>query len=80
MIKIKIDNRIMFKGTLGEWIHRPPSEFEDAIKPGAKPEPWMKAIAIALSEAITTGREVNITVLTRLKGVRRGWSMEVVDT
>lgn len=79
-MKIKVDNRIIFKGTLDEWVARPPSEFQDAIKPGAAPAPWMKSIAIALADAVTTNKQVSITVLTHLKSVKRGWSMEVVET
>lgn len=79
VVKIKIDNRIAFKGTLGEWEKRPPDEFKDAIYAGVKPAPWMMAILIAMSDAVTTGTARNITALTKLKGVKRGWSVEVSE-
>ena len=78
MIKIKVDNRILYKGELGEWIKRPPDVFRDAIRPDKPPEPWMKAILIALSDVVASDRDTHITVSTKLnKGVRQGWSMEV---
>lgn len=79
MIKIKIDNRIAFKGTLQEWIARPPDEFRNAIQPTAKPQPWLKAVMIALADAVTMNKAMNITVSTTLKGIHRGWSMQVVE-
>lgn len=78
-IKVKIDNRIAFKGTLEEWVRRAPDEFKNAIVPNAKPQPWMKAILIAMADAVVTSTPSNITVRTRLQGVKRGWSMEVVE-
>lgn len=80
MIKIKIDNRIAFKGELGEWKERPPDEFSEAIKPGGRPQPHMKAVLIAMADAVMSQQDVSITVLTKLKGIHSGWSMQVVLT
>lgn len=79
-LKIKIDNRIAFNGTLGEWKSRPPTEFKDAVAQGAAPQPWMKAILIAAADAVMHEQSVSIHARTRLKGVRSGWSVEVVLT
>lgn len=78
MIKIKVDSVTLFKGTLGEWVSRPPDIFKDAINPGASPQPHMKAILIAVADAVMMQTPMTITVKTRLKGVKHGWSMEVV--
>ena len=78
MIKIKVDDRILFKGELGEWIKRPPDVFRDAIQPDKSPAPWMKAILIAMADVVGSKQDTHISVSTKLnKGVRRGWSMEV---
>lgn len=80
MIKIKIDNRIAFKGEPGEWKKRPPDEFKDAIDPRTPAKPWMKAILIAMADAIYETRSTTITAHSKLKGIKSGWSVEVVLT
>lgn len=77
MNKIRVDGKLIFKGELGEWISRPPAEFTDAVNPNATPEPWLKVILIAMADAVTMNQTVDITVRTKLKGVRTGWSVEV---
>lgn len=64
MITIKIDKKVLFKGEAGEWIQKTPSAFKDAIKPGARPAPWMKAIAITLADALMSNNSIKISVTT----------------
>jgi hypothetical protein len=78
MITIKVDGKTLFKGTVGEWIAKPPDMFRNAINPSASPSPWMKAILIAMADAVSMDEPRLITANTRLKGVKRGWSVEVV--
>lgn len=78
MIKIKVDNDTLFKGEVGDWEAKPPDVFRNAIDPRATPKPWMKAVLIAMADAINSTDSTSITVKTRLKGVKQGWSMEVV--
>lgn len=72
-IRISIDGEWIFKGRLGEWISKPPNQFKDAIKPGANPEPWMKAIMISMMDAVTQQQSMTIKVQTN----GRDWDMSV---
>lgn len=74
-LRIKIDRRVVFNGTVGEWISKPPDIFKDRIQPGARPEPHMKAIMVALADAVMTNQPMSIAVKTR----DDGWSMEVTN-
>lgn len=75
-IRICIDNAVMFDGELDAWVAAPPDEFRDMLKPGAQPQPWMKAIMIAMTDAIMAGDSVNIEATTG-DGF---WSVEVTKT
>lgn len=75
-MKIRIDDEMVFRGTIGEWETRPPDRFRDAIKQGAAPQPWMKAILVTVADAVMMERSVNITVKTKYNG----WWMDVKHT
>lgn len=78
-IRIKIDGATLFEGNPGDWVDTPPDLFKDMIKPGARPEPWFKAIAMTLSDAVMLGQNVDIAVRTSTKrGNTPGWAMEVI--
>jgi hypothetical protein len=74
--RIKIDGTFVFKGTVDDWQRRAPDDFRKAIKPGATPQPWMKAIMVALSDGIMERRAMDIFVETQ----GNGWSMEVTTS
>lgn len=68
MIQIKVDGKILFKGELVDWEERPPSEFQDAIKPGHRPDPWMKAVMVTMSDALILNKDLRINVLSKPDG------------
>ena len=78
-IRIVIDNEVLFDDNLKAWQASPPDQFRDMIKPDAKPEPWMKAIMIVMTDAAMTGDSVSIEATTGMDrpGVWNWWSMEV---
>lgn len=73
MIQVKIDGKIIYKGTPKDWANRPPDAFKDLIRPGYKPEPWMKSIMILMSDVVVGGGNLRIAVRTN----PTGWTMEV---
>lgn len=78
-VRIRIDGATAFDGNPGDWVSAPPDVFKDMIKPGYRPEPWMKAIMITFTEATLTEQSVDISVLTHTKRDNApGWSMQVV--
>ena len=43
-VHLTVDDEVVFDDTLDTWVFTPPDYFRNAIKPDAKPEPWLKAI------------------------------------
>lgn len=72
-VKITIDDRVEFDGDLGEWIATPPSFFRDRLTSNIRPEPWLKAVMLSVTDAVMLAKPVEITVHT---GQSR-WSIEV---
>ena len=75
-IKIVIDDEILFDDVLDVWQATPPDQFRDMLKPGAQPQPWMKAIMVAMADAAMAGESVTIEAWTRNPDK---WSMEVTS-
>lgn len=73
MIRVKVNGRTLFNGDAGEWVNRPPTQFQDMIKPGAKPAPWMKAIGVVLADALVLNSDMRINVVTKFET----WTMTV---
>ena len=73
MMRIKIDGKTVFQGDVGDWERRPPSEFKDAIKPGAKMEPYTKALMVLMHDAVILKLDLHVTIKTNPKG----FSMDV---
>lgn len=65
MIRVKVDGKVLFDGDPGDWESRPPSEFADAIKPGAYISSWMKPMMLALSDAVVTNRNIRVNIVTK---------------
>lgn len=65
MIRVKVDGKVMFDGDPGEWEQRPPAQFADAIKPGARIDAFMKPMMLALSDAVVTGKDIRINIVTK---------------
>lgn len=74
-IHLTVDGSVVFDGILDQWKFTPPDYFKDAIKKDSKPEPWLKAIMIVMSDAALTGRSVSIDATTG-EGC---WSIRVTD-
>lgn len=72
-VRITIDNHVEFDGSVTEWKRQPPDMFADMIKPTSNPQPHMKAIAIAMADAVMAQRSTTIDVAT---GVDE-WTMKV---
>ena len=77
-VRICIDEEVLFDDDLNAWQATPPDQFRDMIKPDAKPEPWLKAIMVAMADAALTGDSVSIEATTGMDtpGVY-WWSMKV---
>lgn len=65
MIRVKVDGKVIFDGDPGEWEARPPTEFAEAIKPGAHIQPYMKPLMIALSDAVVANRDIRVNIVTK---------------
>lgn len=65
MIRVKVDGKVLFDGDPGEWEQKPPDAFKEAIKPGAYIQSWMKPMMIALSDAVTTNRDIRVNIVTK---------------
>jgi hypothetical protein len=63
-IKIVIDDQVEFDGSVSEWKRTPPDLFKDVINPNATPAPHMKAIMVAMADAVMLQRSTNITSTT----------------
>lgn len=72
-VSVVIDGKCEFDGELGEWVSTPPDFVKDLIKPGAKPQPHMKAIMLALTDALMLQQTVSIEAKTWIDG----WSITV---
>jgi hypothetical protein len=72
-ICVVINGNNVFDGGLDEWENRPPDMFKDAVKQGAKPKPWLKAVMIAMADALMQNQSLNIDVTHR----SNRWQMKV---
>jgi hypothetical protein len=73
-MKVIIDGKTIMDDPLGDWQNKPPAMFADAIKPQAKPAPWMKNILVTMADAALIGQATRIQVDTSSRG---RWSMHV---
>lgn len=73
-VRITIDDSVEFDGSVTEWQRNPPDMFRDQINPNATPQPYMKAVAVAMADAIMGRQSVNLSVMTR----KDGWTFEVM--
>jgi len=74
-VRLTVDGSVVFDDSLDEWKFTPPEYFKDALKKDAKPEPWLKAIMIVMSDAALTGSSVSIDTTTG----ESSWSIQVLD-
>lgn len=80
-VRITIDDSVEFDGDLSEWIATPPSFFRDRLASNIRPEPWMKALMLSVTDAVMLDQAVDIVVCTKPLGVPNGtpisWTMAV---
>jgi hypothetical protein len=72
-VEIVLDGEQLFKGHLGKWRAKPPDFAKDLLKPGAKPQPVMKAIMMALSDMATAQQSGKIVA----NSSHVGWDVTV---
>ncbi len=53
-----------------------PAELASYLQPGARPEPWMKAVIFTTAEAVANDQDLRIDVTTK----EQGWVMDVHNT
>jgi hypothetical protein len=70
---LKVNGQVEFDGALGQWMQKPPDFVKDKLKPGTKPEAWVKAVMIVLTESLMLDESVAVEVNHQ----PRKWSMEV---
>jgi hypothetical protein len=61
--RIVINDHVLFDDDLGSWRDNPPDFAKDLIKPGVRPQPYFKAVLIAMAEAALVDQSVVITVV-----------------
>ncbi|CNJ63483.1 Uncharacterised protein [Mycobacterium tuberculosis] len=71
---ITTDGQLLYDGHIDQWQERPPEELIPLITPQANPQPWMKNVMVALTDAAITDRNITITVTTH---ARDGWTLTV---
>ena len=64
-VKLTINDKVEIDGDLGEWTSEPPEFLSRQLKPGAKPQPYMQAILLAVTHAVMTDRSVVIDAFHR---------------
>jgi hypothetical protein len=74
--RIVVNDHVLFDGDLGTWEANPPDFIKELIKPGIRPQPYFKAILIAMAEATLVDRSVIITVVAHDPS---DWTMRVKE-
>jgi hypothetical protein len=74
-IRIRVNEEVIFNGTIKNWASKPPDVFRDAIKPEIKPEPYLKGVLVAMADAVQLERSCDIDVITG----KDFWQMRVTE-
>lgn len=74
-MRVRIDRKVWFNGTIKDWANNPPDVFKDMIRPDVKPEPHFKAILVTMADAVFTEHSIDIDVTI----TATGWTMKVSD-
>jgi len=67
---VTINGTVRLDEDVDGWQRRPPQFLADLAQSGARPEPYLKAVALALVDAIGNQRSITITVDTNPAGWR----------
>lgn len=66
--RITVNRKVELDADVDDWEQRPPAMFADAIKPGAKPQPWLQPIAVILANSVRASQSVKMNVTTAMRG------------
>lgn len=69
---IVVDGEKLLDADLTEWRQKPPEQFAELIRCDPQRRPWMKAILVALSDALLTDTAISIEATTTVNGWRMG--------
>lgn len=75
-VRVIVNGETLLDEDLDAWQATPPDAFKDALKPGAKPEPWMTAILVTMADAALRG--ISVTIEAAHEPGR--WALEAVET
>jgi hypothetical protein len=73
-VQLVVDGETQFSGVFDDYSNRVPDFVKDIIRPGTRPIPWMKAVAITFTDAILTRQSITMTVWTF---DNQGWQLTV---
>jgi hypothetical protein len=74
--RIVINDHVLFDDDLGAWKDNPPDFVRELIRPGVRPQPYLKAVLIAMAENVLADRSVIITVVAHDPS---DWTMRVKE-
>jgi hypothetical protein len=72
--RITVNDHVLFDDDLGTWRENPPDFARELIKPGVRPQPYFKAVLIAMADAALVDHSVIIDVVVRDPS---DWTMRV---
>lgn len=75
-VRIRVNREVVLDSDLDEWAAVPPDYFKSWIRPDANPQPWQKAVMVAMADAVLQQQDVSLEVTTE----PNRWSMEVTNT
>lgn len=78
-VKIILEGTVEFDGSVDEWKRKPPDAFKDLLRPQAKaPPPHLKAVMIAMADAVQTKKSCVIEASTGIDAMKRdNWTVTV---
>lgn len=75
-MRIVVDDETWMDGDLGQWEQKQPQRFIDAMKNPRTQPPGLRALMIAMTEGITLGKSLTIT----LQHTATSWTLTVDET
>lgn len=65
---ITVDGRTLLNGDLGQWQTKPPAELAQHLKPGTPHQPGIRALLVALGDAVRMNKNTSIQLTNRDTG------------
>lgn len=74
-ISVTVDGKSLMNANTerGRGANSLPQDLAAYLQPGARPEPWMKALLFAIGEAVMNSQDLSATVTTKAQG----WALDV---